>query len=426
MSDTLLLVLYVICALGSAFFASSETAITSLSDATIFRMKEAGRANAQRLERLRADLAKTIGTLLVGNTLMNAAAGSLGAAVAISLLGEKWGVVVATAVTSVLLLVVAEVTPKTYAARRAESLSLAFARPVEIFVRLFTPLTTLLSRVAAWILAPLGVGSGEQIDVTQEDVKSLIALSHQQGTLEREEKEILHAVLDFGETPVRDAMVPRAKMVEIPAGATYDQVDAIAKENRYSRYPVYRWSEDDVIGILHLKDLYDVSDAEEKSFDLSRYLRPAVFVPELKKAGDLFGEMRRRRFHMAVVVDELGAVTGLVTLEDLIERIVGDISDEHDEPARRPVTDGTTWIVEGTYPLASLERELGCALEGPRSETVAGFVLRKLGRIPRSGARTREGDLEFVVDRATARAIERVRIVRRPLPGSGSQKRKAS
>ncbi|MEO7921918.1 MAG: hemolysin family protein, partial [Thermoanaerobaculia bacterium] len=258
------------------------------------------------------------------------------------------------------------------------------------------------------------------------DVRSLITLSHEHGALEREEKEILHAVLEFGDTPVREAMVPRARLVALAADSDFEQVEAVCREHRYSRYAVYRGSPDEVVGILHVKDLFDVTDSEESSFDLSRYLRPAVFVPELKRAGDLFREMRRRRFHMAVVVDELGTITGLVTLEDLIERILGDISDEHDEPVTRPVSDGTSLILEGAYSLASLERELGVSFDEPEAETVAGFLLKKFGRIPRSGAKAHEGDLEFLVERASPRAIERIRITRKPRPTEDLEKRKVS
>jgi magnesium and cobalt transporter len=209
-------------------------------------------------------------------------------------------------------------------------------------------------------------------------------------------------------------MVPRARIVLLPVTANFVEVEAVCREHRYSRYPVYRQNTDDIVGILHVKDLFDVSDSDEKTFEMSRYLRPAVFVPELKRSEDLFREMRRRRFHMAVVVDESGAVAGLVTLEDLIEQIVGDIFDEHDEPAGRPERDGTSLLVEGVYPLTSLEQDLGASFDDPDDVTVAGFLLRKFGRIPRSGARTREGDLEFLVERASPRAIERIRILRVP------------
>jgi CBS domain containing-hemolysin-like protein len=412
MTFPILVVLYFLCAAASAFFSSAETAITSLSEASVLRLRNSGQRKAERLGRLRDDLPRTIGTLLVGNTLANAAAGSLGAGLAIAAFGEKWGVLVATVLTSVLLLVVAEVTPKTIAARRPEQVALLFVGPMELFVRLLAPVTRLLSAVARWILGPFGADA--PADVTGEDVKSVIDLSREQGGLKREESELLHAVLAFGQTPVKEAMVPRARIVHLPVAATFAEVEAACREHRYSRYPITRQSSDDIIGILHVKDLFDVSDSEEKAFELGRYLRPAIFVPELKRSEDLFREMRRRRFHMAVVVDESGAVAGLVTLEDLIEQIVGDIFDEHDEPAGRPERDGTSLLVEGAYSLASLERDLGASFDDPDDETVAGFLLRKFGRIPRAGAKTREGDLEFLVERASPRAIERVRILRVP------------
>ena len=424
MTFWILVVLYFLCAAASAFFSSAETAITSLSEAAVFRLRNSGEKKAQRLERLREDLPRTLGTLLVGNTLANAAAGSLGAGLAIAAFGEKWGVLVATVLTSALLLVVAEVTPKTIAARRPEQVALFFVGPMELFVRLLAPVTRLLSAVARWILGPFGADA--PADVTGDDVKSVIDLSREQGGLKREESELLHAVLAFGQTPVKEAMVPRARIVVLPVAATFLEVEAACREHRYSRYPVTRQNSDDIIGILHVKDLLDVSDAEEKAFELGRYLRPAIFVPELKRSEDLFREMRRRRFHMAVVVDESGAVAGLVTLEDLIEQIVGDIFDEHDEPAGRPEHDGTSLLVEGAYPLASLERDLGTSFDDPDDETVAGFLLRRFGRIPRAGAKTREGDLEFLVERASPRAIERIRILRVPAPSAApSDARKA-
>ncbi|MCM3877620.1 MAG: hemolysin family protein [Thermoanaerobaculia bacterium] len=424
MTFWILIVLYFLCAAASAFFSSAETAITSLSEAAVFRLKNSGERRAERLERLRDDLPRTIGTLLVGNTLANAAAGSLGAGLAIAAFGEKWGVLVATVLTSVLLLVVSEVTPKTIAARRPEQIALLFVGPMELFVRLLAPVTRLLSAVARWILGPFGADA--LADVTQDHVKSIIDLSREQGGLKREESELLHAVLAFGQTPVKEAMVPRARIVCLPVAATFAEVEAACREHRYSRYPVTRQSSDDIIGILHVKDLFDVSDSEEKAFELGRYLRPAIFVPELKRSEELFREMRRRRSHMAVVVDESGAVAGLVTLEDLIEQIVGDIFDEHDEPAGRPESDGTSLVVEGTYPLASLERDLGASFGDSDDETAAGFLLRKFGRIPRTGARTREGDLEFLVERASPRAIERIRILRVPAhPAAPAGGRKA-
>jgi len=416
-SDALALGLFFLCAVLSAFFSGAETAVTSVSAPSVFRMREEKRHGAECLARLRESLDRTLSAILVGNTLVNAAAGSLAAAIVLPRLGERWGVLVSAVGTTAVLLVVGEVTPKTLAARSPERFALLAARPVELLVAALSPVVTLLSATARFLLRPFGVTRGEGAgEATEEDVRSLISLSQRQGALGAEEKEILHAVLDFGDLPVRDAMVPLARIVAIPVSALFPEVEAACRVHRFSRFPVTGDGPDDVVGILHAKDLFDVSDAEERSFQLSRWLRPAVFVPELQKAGDLFREMRRRRFHMAVVVDEHGSTSGIVTLEDLVEKILGDIADEHDEPASRPPTDGTTLLVEGTYALSELSRDLGIPLDEPGVETVAGFLLRRFGRIPRAGARTRAEGLEFTVERASPRAIERVRISRVHVP----------
>ena len=412
MSDSLLLLLFGLCTVASAFFSAAETALTAVSDANVLRMMEEGRAAAVRIERLRRDIGQTIGTLLVGNNLANTAAGTLGAALAIARLGEPWGVLVATAGTTAVLLVVAEVIPKTLAARYPVGVAVVVSGPVALFVRLFAPLTSILSRMANAFLDFFGAVRRAAPDLTKADVRSVINLSRQQGALAAEETAILQAVLTFGDRPARDVMIPRSRVVSIPARSTFADIEAICRENRYSRYPVWRENPDDVVGILHVKDLFDVTDEEERTFDLTKRLRPAVLVPEMKRSEDLFREMKRRRLHMAVVVDDAGAVAGIVTLEDLIEEIVGDIRDEYDEPVAAAVSDGSSLLVEGAYPISSLEQDFGVTFERTEADTAAGFLLERLGRIPRPGARWREGELEFVVERATPRAIQRIRITR--------------
>ncbi|HQP88842.1 MAG TPA: CNNM domain-containing protein, partial [Thermoanaerobaculia bacterium] len=264
MNDALLLSLYVVCLVLSSFFSGSETALTTLSEAAVFRLKEKRHPQAARLERLRERLPQTISTLLIGNNLVNIAAGSIGTVLAIDALGARWGVLAATVVTTLLLLVFGEVTPKTLAARNADRVACFAAPVIELLMTAFAPLAGLLSAIAGFLLRPFGGQATATADVTEEDVKSLISLSHEHGQLEREEKEILHAVLEFGDQPVVDAMVPRAKMVLLAADASFEKVEAIGRVWRYSRLPVYRDGPEDIVGILHLKDLFDVTDAEER------------------------------------------------------------------------------------------------------------------------------------------------------------------
>ncbi len=422
MSDGFLLVAFAICAVFSSFFSAAETALTSLSDASVLRMKEEGRRAAGRLERLRADLTGTLGSLLVGNNVANTAAGTFGAALAIAHLGEERGVLAATITTTVLLLVVSEVTPKTLAARYPAAVALAVAAPVELCVSVLAPVTGLLSKTANAVLDAFGAERRSAPDLTRADLRSVITLSGRQGALAPEETAILQAVLTFGKRPVRDVMIPRARVVSIPVSSTFPELEAICRENRYSRYPVWRENPDDVVGVLHVKDLFDVTDEEEKSFALSRRLRPAMIVPEMKTSEDLFREMRKKRVHIAIVVDEAGSVAGIVTLEDLLEEIVGDIRDEYDEPVSVPVTDGSSLVVDGAYPLASVEQDFGVSFEKTDAETAAGLLLERLGRIPRPGARWRERELDFLVERASPRAIERIRITRRAAPAGNGKK----
>ena len=416
MSDGVLFFLFAGCAIVSAFFSAAETALTSLSDASVLRMKEEGRHAASRIEHLRSDLARTLGTLLVGSNVANTGAGTVGAAVAINHLGEQWGVVAATVGTTAVLLVFSEVIPKTLAARYPAGVAVSVSAPVALFVRFFAPLTNLLSRLANTVLDFFGAGRRAAPDLTKADVRSVIDLSHRQGALASEETAILRAALTFGDRPARDVMIPRSRVVALPVRCTFAELETLCRENRYSRYPVWRESPDDVIGILHVKDLFDVTDEEERAFDLSKRLRPAFLVPEMKRSEDLLREMRRRRLHMAIVVDETGSVAGIVTLEDLLEEIVGDIRDEYDEPVATAVSDGSSLVVNGDYPLTSLEQDFGVSFEKTEARSAAGLILDRLGRIPRAGARWREGELEFVVERASPRAIERLRVTRAPRP----------
>ncbi|MFI5180285.1 MAG: hemolysin family protein [Thermoanaerobaculia bacterium] len=417
MSDSFLLVAFATCAVFSSFFSAAETALTSLSDANVIRMKEEGRSAAGRLERLRANLTGTLGSLLVGNNVANTAAGTFGAALAIAHLGEERGVLAATIVTTILLLVVSEVTPKTLAARYPAAVALAVAAPVEVCVRFLAPVTNILSRTANAVLDVVGAERRSVPDLTRADLRSVITLSGRQGALAPEETAILQAVLTFGERPARDVMIPRSRVVAIRVTTAFPELETICRENRYSRYPVWRENPDDIVGVLHVKDLFDVTDEEEKAFDLSKRIRPAMIVPEMKKSEDLFREMRKKRVHIAIVVDDAGSVAGIVTLEDLLEEIVGDIRDEYDEPVSVPVSDGSSLVVDGAYPLSSVEQDFGVSFEGTDAETAAGLLLERLGRIPRPGTRWREKDLDFLVERATPRAIERIRITRQsPAP----------
>jgi len=244
-------------------------------------------------------------------------------------------------------------------------------------------------------------------------MKSVINLGADEGVIHGEERRLLHKVLEFGDRTVRDIMLPRTKIVALAETASFEEVGRVLREHQFSRLPIYRGAVDNIVGILHAKDLFSITDAEEKNFRLAQWVDPPFLVPESQRAEDLFREMRRRRTHMAVVVDEFGGTAGLVTIEDAIEELLGPIADEYDEeegPGFQPAGE-RRFLLEGTLRLDDLEEQFGIALPREEAETIAGHLLLRFGRIPRKGERWRGRRADFVVEEATPTAIKKVLMI---------------
>jgi CBS domain containing-hemolysin-like protein len=260
--------------------------------------------------------------------------------------------------------------------------------------------------------------------LTEEEMKSVINLGADVGVIHGEERRLLHKVLEFGDKNVRDLMVPRTRVVALPETAKFEDVRLLLHEHKFSRLPIYRGNLDNVVGILHAKDLFDLSDEEEGNFSLARYVDPPFLVPEFKRAEDLLREMRRRRTHMAVVVDEFGGTAGIVTIEDAIEELLGEIQDEFDEETPGYVAAGErAYLLEGNFRLDAIEEQFGLSFPRDEAETIAGHLMLRFGRIPRKGERWKGRRAEFVVEEATPTAIKKVRMI---LPPSLEKKEPAS
>jgi putative hemolysin len=258
-------------------------------------------------------------------------------------------------------------------------------------------------------------------------MKSVINLGADEGVIHGEERKLLHKVLEFGDKTVRDLMVPRTKVVAIPETAGFEQVRAVLREHKLSRLPVYRGSLDNVVGILHAKDLFDVRDEEERAFELKRYLDPPYLVPESLRAEELFREMRRRRNHMAIVVDEYGGTAGIATIEDAIEELLGGaIQDEHDEEESPGFVSAgdRTYLLEGGFRLDDIQEQFGLDLPRDEAETIAGHLLLRFGRIPRKGEswKSRRG-ADFIVEEATPTAVKKVRMILHEKPADRPEER---
>jgi putative hemolysin len=396
----------------SAFFAGAETALVSLGRIDLQRMRESGDPKGKLIRDLKAQTPRLLATILIGQNLFVSSASALATVLATNWIGEKYGVPLAIVFSTVVLFVFAEMTPKAIGAASPVEISRAVARPLTAIMKVLSPIATLCVRLTTRMLRLLGVPERTPT-LTEEEMKSVINLGAAEGTIAPEERKLLHRVLEFGDKTVRDLMVSRTKVVAVPDTARFEDVRLLLREHKFSRVPVYRSNLDNIVGILHAKDLFDLSDEEEKTFHLAEHVHPPFLVPEFQRAEDLFREMRRRRTHMSIVVDEHGGTAGIATIEDAIEALLGPIQDEFDEeetPGFVPAGE-RAYLLEGHYRLQDLKEQFGVDLPRDEAETIAGHLMLRFGRIPRKGERWKGRFADFVIEDATPTAIRQVRMV---------------
>jgi putative hemolysin len=410
--SALLLALLLLSVALSAFFAGAETALVSLGRIDLQRMRESGDPKGKLIRDLKAQTSRLLATILIGQNLFNSAASALATALATAWLGETWGLPAAIVFATVMLFIFAEMAPKAIGAASPVAISRAVAGPLSQLTRILSPLATLVVRLTARMLRLFGIPEREPT-LTEEEMKSVINLGAAEGAIHLEERKLLHKVLEFGDKTVRDLMAPRTKVVALPDTARFEDIRLLLREHKLSRLPVYRGTLDNVVGILHAKDLFDLTDEQERNFNLREFLDSPFLVPEFQRAEDLFREMRRRRTHMAIVVDEHGGTAGIVTIEDAIEALLGPIQDEFDEeesPGFVAAGD-RTFLLDGTFRLQNLEEQFGVKLPRDEAETIAGHLMLRFGRIPRKGERWKGRFADFVIEDATPTAIRQVRMI---------------
>ena len=388
MSDDieLYLLLFILCLLLSAFFSSSETAFVALQRIRVKHMVENNVKGARRVARMIERPEKLLSTILLGNNFVNVAAAALGTAVAIELWGDQRGVLIATVGVTVLLLIFAETTPKTFATQHPERLSLIFARPIELIAWLFTPFVITLSWIASEFTRLIGGRAVPRSLASEEEIRTMISVGHKEGTMEEAEAEMLHKVFEFGDRPVREVMVPRPEVIAIEQGSKMGDFLTLYTEFPLSRFPVYQENMDNVVGILSVKD---VLMAQAKGTITARstideLVRPPYFTPETKRINELFTEMRDKNYRMCVVVDEFGGTAGIASLTRLVEEIVGPVGDELAEVEKEyEVINEYTFQIDGSMRIEEANEEMELELPEGAYETVAGFVLHLLGYIPK-------------------------------------------
>ncbi|HEY6051699.1 MAG TPA: hemolysin family protein [Thermoanaerobaculia bacterium] len=406
------LVLFLLSLGLSAFFAGAETALVSLSRIDVARMREAGDRRGAIVRELKAHTPRLLATILIGQNLFISSASALATLLATRWIGETYGVPAAILFSTVTLFIFAEMTPKAIGAASPVSISRAVAVPLSWVTKILYPIAAICVRLTTRMLRLFGVPERAPA-LTEEEMKSVINLGADEGVIHGEERKLLHKILEFGDRTVRDIMVPRTRVVALPETAGFLDVALVVREHKLSRLPVYRGTLDNIVGILHVKDLFDLTDEQEKSFRLADHLDPPFLVPEFKRAEDLFREMRRRRTHMAIVVDEFGGTAGIATIEDAIEELLGEIQDEYDEeesPGFVPAGE-RRFLLEGSFRLDDLQEQFGLSLPRDESETIAGHLMLRFGRIPRKGERWRGRKADFVIEEATPTAIKKVLMI---------------
>jgi Mg2+/Co2+ transporter CorB len=420
--DWFALVVVVICVLLSAFFAGSETALTASSRASMHRLEKKGNRRAMLVNRLLDVRERLIGALLLGNNAVNIAASALATGVLLNWFGEI-GVVYATIVMTVLIVIFAEVLPKTAAFNAPDRLALSVARPIDWTVRLLTPVLIGIEWLVKRMLRLLGmnVGESQSILLPHEELRGAVDLLHWEGSVERLDRDMLSGLLDLRDLTVSDVMVHRTEMITVCADDPAEQVVKSVLESEVTRVPLWKGKPENIVGILHAKDLLralQAVDGDLAKVDITAIARPPWFVPEIRPLSEQLKAFRRRKTPFALVVDEYGEVMGLVTLEDILEEIVGDITDEHDiaVPGVRPQPDGSV-NVDGGVPIRDLNRAMEWSLPDDEATTVAGLVIHEARSIPEPGQTFTFHGFRFRVLRRDRNRITALRItplVRRP------------
>jgi putative hemolysin len=424
------LTLVALLILANGFFAGSELAIISARKSRIAQLVSGGDANAKIVESLQDDPHRFLATVQVGVTIVGTMASAVGGAAAIQYLkplfrtapfefvrhaAEPIAITVVVVVISYFSLIFGELVPKTIGLQYADTMSLRVARTIRFLARAGSVAVSFLTMSNRAVLYLLGIKTeGGQAFVTREEVQHIVQEGHETGVFSAAEREFIENIFDFTHTNVREVMVPRTRIVGLDLEASRDEMLKTVIENMYSRYPVYRDSIENITGFIHGKDFLGRM-VQEPDFDIESIVRPPFFVPEVKKVNDLLKEMQRKRIHMAMVVDEYGGIGGLVTTEDLLEELVGEIEDEHDvgEPKRiQRLADGSM-LVDAAISLSDLSDILDIKREEDLPyDTLAGLILDRLGRLPEKGESLELDGFVMACEEVTRTAILKVRIVK--------------
>ncbi len=408
-------IIFLVGLLGlSVIFSSAETALMSLSKTRLRTMLDEEIKGAAKIQKIMNDPKKLLTTILIGNNIVNISASALTTSVVLKATGgNETLVAVSTFTLTFLILVFGEITPKTIASQNAEKISLIIAPFIGVCITVFAPIAYLLNIIAGFFIKLLGGDISEQrATITEAELKVIVNVSHEEGVLENDEKEMINNVFEFGDLLAKEVMTPRTEIVAIPNNSTYEEIIAVFEEEKSSRLPVFNETVDDIIGIIYLKDIVFLKDISK--FDIKNFVRDVLFTYESKPISQLLSDMKAKRVSLSIVLDEYGGTAGLITSHDIVEEIFGDIHDEDyedDENTIKEVSENE-YEVDGIIRLDDFEEITGIKIVTDDFETVAGFVVGLFGRIPEVGEEiiSPEHNVKFVVEELEKNRVDKIRV----------------
>ncbi|TAH73803.1 MAG: HlyC/CorC family transporter [Anaerolineaceae bacterium] len=411
-SDAARAVILLILLLLSAFFSGSETALTAINKLRMRSLADDNIRGAKVALKLIEDPTKMLSALLIGNNVVNLSASALATTMAIDIWGNNW-VGLATGVLTLVILVFGEITPKSISAIKAEKIALQIAGPVLVITKLLTPIIFIINKLCNGVMRLFRIDPNEKpTPMTESELRTILEVSHEEGVLESEERRMITNVVDFGDSLAKDVMVPRIDMSFASVDLTYDELVQLFSVDKYTRLPVYSENRDNVIGIVNLKDIF-FYNGNVADFNILDIIREPYFTYEFKKTSELLIEMRKDSIALAIVLDEYGATAGLITIEDLLEEIVGEIRDEYDEDEEdciQAVSD-KEFIVDGNTKLDDINDALGLDIESSDYDSIAGHIIYLLDHLPEEGESVTENNAKFTVASVDKNRIDKVHII---------------
>lgn len=384
-SDVIQLVIVVILLMLSAFFSSAETALTTSNKIRLRSLADEGDKRAKKVLEITDDSGKMLSAILIGNNIVNLSASSIATTLATKIFGSA-GAGIATGILTILVLIFGEISPKTFATIHADKIALVYAGTIGGLMKILTPVIFIINKLSMGFLKLLRVDASTATNtMTEDELRTIVDVSHEEGVIETEEREMINNVFDFGDAQAKEIMVPRIDMTFADINSTYDELIRIFREDKYTRLPVYEDSTDNVVGIINMKDLLLYENKDQ--FSIRDILRKPYYTYEHKNTSELLIEMRKSSINIAIVLDEYGATAGLITLEDLLEEIVGEIRDEYDMDEEDPIQkiNDLEYMVQGSMNLNDLCDMLDLDLISKDYDSIGGYMIGLLDHLPTVG-----------------------------------------